>query len=70
MQRGVFQGDSLSPMVFLLIFNPLLQLAVSLNDPCGYRFQLPVPNSDSLPPVGSFIYIQWSENNNEQQSSH
>ena len=26
-QRGVFQGDTLSPMIFLLVFNPLLQLA-------------------------------------------
>ena len=29
-QRGVFQGDTLSPIIFLLVFNPLLQLADSL----------------------------------------
>jgi len=57
-QRGVFQGDTLSPMIFLLVFNPLLQLADSLNHPCGYTFQLPVPNSDSFPPVGSFVYVK------------
>ena len=65
-QRGVFQGDTLSPMVFLLVFNPLLQLAESLNRPCGYAFQLPVPNCDSLPPTGSFVYVKWSESGDEQ----
>ncbi|XP_065896220.1 uncharacterized protein [Dysidea avara] len=65
-QRGVFQGDTLSPMIFLLVFNPLLQLADSLNNPCGYTFQLPVPNCDSLPPVGSFVYIKWSESGDEE----
>ena len=53
-------------MIFLLVFNPLLRLAESLNCPHGYTFQLPVPNSDGLPPVGSFVYIKWLESGNEQ----
>ena len=53
-------------MIFLLVFNPLLQLADSLNHPCDYTFQLSVSNSDSFPPVGSFVYVKWSESNDEQ----
>ena len=57
-RRGVFQGDTLSPIVFLLVFNPILQLAESLNHFHGYKFQLPVEGSDMLPPVDTFIYVQ------------
>ena len=34
--RGVFQGDTMSPIMFLLAFNPLLQLAAELNYCHGY----------------------------------
>jgi len=44
-------------MIFLLVFNPLLQLAASLNCPHGYTFQLPVPNSKFLPPVGLLFIL-------------
>jgi len=53
-------------MIFLLLFNPLLQLAEALNLSCGYTFQLLVPNSDSFPPVGSFVYVKWSDSGDEQ----
>ena len=31
---------------------------------CKRKF--PVPNSDGLPPVGSFVHIKWLESGNEQ----
>ena len=35
-KRGVFQGDSLSPIIFLMVFNPIIELLQSKND-CGFN---------------------------------
>ena len=64
-RRGVFQGDTLSPIVFLLVFNPILQLAESLNQSYGYKFLLPVEGTDTFPPVQTFIYVKWTESGDE-----
>ena len=63
--RGVFQGDTMSPIMFLLAFNPFLQLATELNHGYGYTIQLPLPNSEGLPPIDSSIYVKWTEQGNE-----
>ena len=42
--RGVFQGDTFSPLIFLIAFNPIIQLAQSLNN-CEFRPRMP----NSLP---------------------
>ena len=63
--KGVFQGDTLSPVIFLLAFNPLLKLAEALSNPHGYTIQLPVEDTDDLPPVNSFVYVKWSECDDE-----
>ena len=63
--RGVFQGDTMSPIMFLLAFNPLLQLAAELNRGHGYVIQLPLQNSEDLPPIDSAIYVKWVEQGNE-----
>ena len=55
--RGVFQGDTMSPIMFLLAFNLLLQLATELNHGHGYTIQLPLPNSEDLPPIDFSIYV-------------
>ena len=47
-QRGVFQGDTLSPLIFLLAFNPLIELCNNLPSG-GFSLKLPVPNSSGLP---------------------
>jgi len=60
-QRGVFQGDSLSSLIFLLAFNPLLKLAESLNHPHGYCIKIPIENLEALPPTDSFVYVKWTE---------
>jgi len=52
-------------MMFLLAFNPLLQLAIELNHGHGYVIQLPLPHSDDLPPVDSTIYVKWLEQSDE-----
>ena len=46
-QRGVFQGDSLSPLIFLLCFNPIVILAKKPKGE-GFSLYLPIPNSDLL----------------------
>lgn len=64
-QRGVFQGDTMSPIVFLLTFNPLLKLSALLNQDHGYKFDLPLQHSESLPSINSSIYVRWLESSDE-----
>ena len=64
--RGVFQGDTMSPIIFILAFNPLLRLAEVLNHGHGFHFKLMVPNSHNYPPINAYIYIKWLEPNEEQ----
>ena len=63
--RGVFQGDTLSPIIFLLAFNPLLKLAADLNQGHGYSIELPLQGSEELPPLDSSIYVKWTEEGEE-----
>jgi len=63
--HGVFQGDTMSPIIFLLTLNPLLKLAEDLNKGHGFLFQLSIPKSSNLPPVGTYIYIKWLEPGDE-----
>ena len=64
-RRGVLQGDTMSPIIFILTFNPLLKLAEELYKGHGFLFQLSIPNSSDLPPVGAYIYIKWLEPGDE-----
>ena len=59
--KGVFQGDTLSPLIFLLAFNPIIQSIQ--NTRTGYRLKLPPPRCDEnpLPKVGTYIYAYWEE---------
>ena len=59
-KRGVFQGDTLSPLIFLVAFNPLIQVYDNLST-CSFSLRLPVANSSGLPPVNSTIYVLWNE---------
>jgi len=52
--RGVFQGDTMSPIIFLMVFNPILKLVQSLSHP-GFAFRILIPNSIDLPDPGSTI---------------
>ena len=59
-EKGVFQGDTLSPLIFLLCFNPIVKLATALEGH-GFSLQSPIPDSEGLPPVGSHLYVEWKE---------
>ena len=63
--RGVFQGDTLSPLIFLITFNPIIQLAQSLST-CGFRFKLSDPTIQELPKVNSYLYVQWDEDDSDE----
>ena len=63
--KGVFQGDTLSPVIFLLAFNSIIQLCKSLPT-CGFHMTLQVPNSKDLPAVNSGVYILSDEINSEE----
>ena len=55
--QGIFQGDILSPLIFLICFNPIINLAKSLST--GYRLQIPL--SGKVPQTGKFIYLKCNE---------
>ena len=54
--HGVFQGDTMSPITFILAFNPSLRLAEVLNHGYGFHFKLMVPGSHHYPPINAYIY--------------
>ena len=62
--RGVFQGDTLSPLIFLIAFNPIIQLAESLNT-CGYCLRIP-STLPEVPKTHSYIYALWEEPNSNE----
>jgi len=64
-QRGVFQGDTMSPIVFVLTFNPLLKLSAHLKQGHGYNFELPLQNSEALPSINTSVYVKWMEDIDE-----
>ena len=47
--------------MFILAFNPIVELAKTCTVTSGFQLQLPIPHSRGLPPVNSHIYIQWDE---------
>ena len=57
----------MSPIIFLLTFNPIIQLVRRLECP-GFFFKIPKPNSENLPSEGSTIYITWDEANSNEDS--
>ena len=52
--KGVFQGDTLWFLIFLLSFNLIIKLVKSLSGE-GFSLHLPIANSEGLPPVGSYF---------------
>ena len=64
-ERGVFQGDTLSPVIFLIAFNPIIGLANSSTS-SGFSLKYPVPSSHGLPPVDAHIYLKWDEPSSDE----
>ena len=65
MKRGVFQGDTLSPLRFLIAFNLVIQ-SVQAHPSAGYTIQFPPDRSPSegsisLPETNSHIYALWNK---------
>ena len=59
-ERGVFQKDTLSPLIFLVAFNPLIEFCNKLPS-CGFCLKLPVPNSSGLHPISFACNLCWME---------
>ena len=58
-RRGVFQGDPLSPTIFLMVFNPVLQHLKSLEEKHGYKLHTESKTSSTitLPYADDFCLI-------------
>ena len=65
-ERGVFQGDTLSPLIFLLAFNPIIE-AINSVEP-GFQLMLPSQscNEASLPGINTYIYARWDEEGSDE----
>ena len=55
-KRGMLEGDTLSPVIFLTVFNPLVELSNCLPT-CGFSLEVP---------VNSAIYVYWDESLSEE----
>ena len=65
---GVFQGDTLSPLLLLIAFNPIIQ-SVVIHPSRGFSLKLPnhtESNQHTLPCQNSHIYALWEENNSKE----
>ena len=65
--KGMFQGDTLSPTIFLLAFAPITRLMEQWHY-SGFSLQIPVPNSKDLPSPDSTIYVLWDEQDSDEPS--
>ena len=66
--KCVFQGDTLSPLLFLIAFNPIIQ-SVVIHPSRGFSLKLPnhtESNQHALPCPNSHIYALWEENNSKE----
>ena len=63
--RGMFQGDTLSPILFLLCFNPIVALIQGSPD-CSFYPVKSLENSEGLPPTKSYIYVPWDEQDSSE----
>ena len=64
--RETFQGDTLSPLLFLPCFHPILSYAENLPS-TGFEMTQALPNSSGLPPPGSFINVEWTEGASDEE---
>ena len=55
----------MSPIIFLISFNPLLKLAADLNYGHGYTIELPIQGSENLPPLNASVSVKWMEESDE-----
>ena len=58
--KEVFQGDTLSPLIFLIAFNSIVE-AVNQLPTLAYHLRLPKKQAPDLPPSNSHIYAYWDE---------
>ena len=65
-KRGVFQGDTLSPIIFLVAFSPIIHLIDAIQSG-GFCFKSPVPNSSDLPDPDTHIYVKWEEEDSSDE---
>ena len=63
--RGVFQGDTMSPIIFLMALTPAIKMMGKINCP-GFYFTIPIPKSQDVPHCGATIQVLWEEDHSEE----
>ena len=67
--RGVFQGDTLSPLLFLIAFNLILQSLCSYPAK-GFSLLIEkeaILSPPSFPKKGSYVYALWNEHPSDEK---
>ena len=65
-KQGVFQGDTLSPTIFLLCFQPIIQLANASPQAVDISPSSKYLHLRAYPPCSSSIYLQWNEEDSDE----
>ena len=63
--RELFQGDTLPLLLFLLCYHPVIAYTEKLPT-TGFQMTTTLPDSVSLLPVDSYIYVEWQEVSSEE----
>ena len=62
--RGVFQVDTMSPIMFLMALTPVIKMMENINCP-GFYFNIPIPKNQDLPHCGTTIQVLWEEDHSK-----
>ena len=67
--KGVFQEDTLPPLLFFIAINPIIQSVALYPASRGFALKLPIQSElkeQPLPKPNSYVYALWDEKNSDE----